>query len=41
TYLAHIKNHHPQQDILCQNQFFAQAQEPTFNPKPAKISPSS
>ncbi|HEK9100901.1 YbdD/YjiX family protein [Bacillus pfraonensis] len=38
TYVIHMKQHHPEEPILCQKQFFAEAQEARFNAKGGKIS---
>ncbi|EEL48244.1 hypothetical protein bcere0022_44570 [Bacillus cereus Rock3-44] len=38
TYVTHMKKHHPEEMILCQKQFFAEAQEARFNAKGGKIS---
>ncbi|PFA20517.1 MULTISPECIES: YbdD/YjiX family protein [Bacillus cereus group] len=38
TYVTHMKKHHPEETILCQKQFFAEAQEARFNAKGGKIS---
>lgn len=37
-YVAYMKEHHPEEPILCQKQFFAEAQESRFNAKGGKIS---
>ncbi|ENQ3106823.1 Uncharacterized short protein YbdD, DUF466 family [Bacillus sp. 491mf] len=37
-YVAHMKQHHPNERILSQKQFFAEAQEARFNAKGGKIS---
>lgn len=37
-YVAHMKQHHPNEHILSQKQFFAEAQEARFNAKGGKIS---
>ncbi|MDM5157527.1 YbdD/YjiX family protein [Bacillus sp. DX1.1] len=38
TYVTHMKKHHPDESILCQKQFFSEAQEARFNAKGGKIS---
>lgn len=38
TYVTHMKQHHPEEPILCRKQFFAEAQEARFNAKGGKIS---
>ncbi|MFE6137910.1 YbdD/YjiX family protein [Bacillus sp. NPDC057893] len=38
TYVNHMEVHHPEEEILCQKQFFAEAQEARFNAKGGKIS---
>ncbi|GMR63899.1 TPA: YbdD/YjiX family protein [Bacillus anthracis] len=38
TYVEHMKKHHPEEDVVCQKQFFAEAQEARFNAKGGKIS---
>ena len=38
TYVTHMKQYHPEEPILCQKQFFAEAQEARFNAKGGKIS---
>ncbi|KAA0762379.1 YbdD/YjiX family protein [Bacillus sp. SH5-2] len=38
TYVAHMKKHHPEEEIVGQKQFFAEAQEARFNAKGGKIS---
>ncbi len=37
-YVEHMKKHHPEEEIVCQKQFFAEAQEARFNAKGGKIS---
>ncbi|MDA2217400.1 YbdD/YjiX family protein [Bacillus sp. RA(2023)] len=37
TYVEHMKKHHPE-EVVCQKQFFAEAQEARFNAKGGKIS---
>ncbi|AAP12277.1 MULTISPECIES: YbdD/YjiX family protein [Bacillus] len=38
VYVEHMKKHHPEEEVLCQKQFFAEAQEARFNAKGGKIS---
>ncbi|AFV21265.1 MULTISPECIES: YbdD/YjiX family protein [Bacillus] len=38
VYVEHMKKHHPEEEIVCQKQFFAEAQEARFNAKGGKIS---
>lgn len=38
TYVEHMKKHHPEEEVVCQKQFFAEAQEARFNAKGGKIS---
>ncbi|PFF76731.1 cytosolic protein [Bacillus cereus] len=38
VYVEHMKQHHPEEEVLCQKQFFAEAQEARFNAKGGKIS---
>ncbi|MCI0765347.1 YbdD/YjiX family protein [Bacillus sp. TL12] len=38
TYVTHMKQHHPEEPLLCRKQFFAEAQEARFNAKGGKIS---
>ncbi|MGN4752224.1 YbdD/YjiX family protein [Bacillus cereus group sp. MYBK220-1] len=38
VYVEHMKKHHPEEEVLCQKQFFAEAQETRFNAKGGKIS---
>ncbi|EOQ02008.1 YbdD/YjiX family protein [Bacillus cereus] len=38
VYVEHMKKHHPGEEVLCQKQFFAEAQEARFNAKGGKIS---
>lgn len=33
VYVEHMKKHHPEEEVLCQKQFFAEAQEARFNAK--------
>ncbi|MHA7107944.1 YbdD/YjiX family protein [Bacillus sp. C-3-6] len=37
VYVEHMKKHHPEEEIVCQKQFFAEAQEARFNAKGGKI----
>ncbi|HDX9587306.1 TPA: YbdD/YjiX family protein [Bacillus pseudomycoides] len=37
-YVAHMKQHHPNEQVLSRKQFFAEAQEARFNAKGGKIS---
>ncbi|WP_182811375.1 YbdD/YjiX family protein [Bacillus sp. ME78] len=37
-YVEYMKKHHPEEEIVCQKQFFAEAQEARFNAKGGKIS---
>ena len=37
-YVAHMKQHHPNEIVLSRKQFFAEAQEARFNAKGGKIS---
>ncbi|HDR6262941.1 TPA: YbdD/YjiX family protein [Bacillus cereus] len=38
VYVEHMKKHHPEEEVLYQKQFFAEAQEARFNAKGGKIS---
>ena len=38
TYVEHMKKHRPEEEVVCQKQFFAEAQEARFNAKGGKIS---
>ena len=38
VYVEHKKKHHPEEEVLCQKQFFAEAKEARFNAKGGKIS---
>ncbi|PEB56924.1 cytosolic protein [Bacillus pseudomycoides] len=38
TYVNHMKLHHPEEQVLCRKEFFAEAQEARFNAKGGKIS---
>ena len=38
VYVEHMKKHHPEEEVVCQKQFFAEAQEARFNAKGGKIS---
>lgn len=38
VYVEHMKKHHPEEAVVCQKQFFAEAQEARFNAKGGKIS---
>ncbi|WP_242284023.1 YbdD/YjiX family protein [Bacillus cereus] len=38
VYVEHMKKHHPEEEVLCQKQFFAEAQEARINAKGGKIS---
>ncbi|MGF9963887.1 YbdD/YjiX family protein [Bacillus rhizoplanae] len=37
-YVAHMKQHHPNEIVLSRKQFFAEAQEARFNAKGGKVS---
>ncbi|MBE5108101.1 YbdD/YjiX family protein [Bacillus thuringiensis] len=38
TYVDHMRKHHPEEEVVCQKQFFAEVQEARFNAKDGKIS---
>ncbi|MBS9804966.1 YbdD/YjiX family protein [Bacillus cereus] len=38
VYVEHMQKNHPEEEIVCQKQFFAEAQEARFNAKGGKIS---
>jgi uncharacterized short protein YbdD (DUF466 family) len=38
VYVEHMQKNHPEEEIVCQRQFFAEAQEARFNAKGGKIS---
>jgi len=38
TYVAHLKEHHPERPIPTRQQFFCEAQEARYNAKDGKVS---
>ncbi|MFJ7754286.1 YbdD/YjiX family protein [Peribacillus muralis] len=38
TYVAHMKNHHPQDPVKTRKEFFCEAQDERYNAKGGKVS---
>ena len=38
TYVAHMKEHHPDEPVISRKQFFCEAQEARYNAKDGKVS---